>query len=98
MNYIQKITKIRERGQLTVPYEIRQVLNWHDQEQAVRIETTNYGFKVELLPMSHPQHPKRKLREEEWNKIFQHMKRISKLGKRGLNLTASLRKDRDTHF
>lgn len=98
MNYVQKITKVRERGQLTVPYEIRKALNWQDQEQMVKIETTTSGFRVEQLPISHPQHPKKKLSEKEWRKIFEDMKRISKLGKQGVNLTKFLRKDRDTHF
>lgn len=98
MNYIQKITKIRERGQLTVPYEIREALNWRSQEQVVKIETIPSGFRVEPLPISHPQHPKKKLTKGEWKKIWQDMKRISKLGKQGVNLTEFLHHDRDTHF
>lgn len=98
MNYIQKITKIRERGQLTVPYDIREALNWQDQEQMVKIETTASGFRVEQLPMSHPQHPKKKLSEKDWRKIFEEMKQISKSGKQRVNLAKALRKDRDAHF
>ena len=98
MNYVQKITKVRERGQLTVPYEIREALNWHDQEQTVKIETTTSGFRVEQLPISHPQHTKRQLTKEEGERIWNDMKRISKLGKQGVNLTKFLRHDRDTHF
>jgi len=41
---------------------------------------------------------KKKLSEKEWKKIWEDMKRISKLGKQGVNLTESLRRDRDTHF
>jgi bifunctional DNA-binding transcriptional regulator/antitoxin component of YhaV-PrlF toxin-antitoxin module len=98
MNYIQKITRVRERGQLTVPYEIREALNWYDEELTVKIETTPSGFRVERVPISHPQHPKKKLTKEEGEKIWEDMKRISKLGKQGVNLTKFLRHDRDTHF
>ena len=98
MNYVQKITKVRERGQLTVPYEIRDALNWQDEELVVKIETVPSGFKVERVPISHPQHPKKKLTKEEGEKIWADMKQISKLGKQGVNLTEFLRRDRDTHF
>ena len=98
MNYAQKITRIRDKGQLTIPQEIREVLQWTDEELMVKVETTASGFKVERLPISHPQHPKKKLSEKEWIKIFEDMKRISKLGKQGVNLAEALRKDRDTHF
>lgn len=83
---------------MTVPQEVRGVLQWPNEELAVKIETIQNGFKVERLPISHPQHPKKKLGEKEWRKIFEDMKRISKLGKQGVNLTKFLRKDRDTHF
>ena len=98
MNYAQRITKIRERGQLTVPAEIRQALSWPEEELVVKVETTTSGFKVERLPMSHPQNPIRKLSKQEGNKIWEDMKRISKLGKRGVTLGEFLRRDRDTHF
>jgi len=41
---------------------------------------------------------KKKLTEKQWNKIWDDMKRISKLGKQNVNLTEFLRHDRDTHF
>ncbi len=45
-------------------------------------------------------HPstKKRLTEKQWNKIWEDMKRINKLGKQGVNLTGFLRHDRDTHF
>lgn len=97
MNYIQKFSKIRGRGQMTIPREIREVLNWPSNEMIVKIETTSSGFKVEPLPISHPQHPKKRLTKKEADMIMNEMKRISKLG-RSINLTNFLRKDRDSHF
>lgn len=97
MNYIQKITKIRERGQMTVPYDIRKALDWPSNEFVVRVETIENGFKVESLISSHSHYPKKKLDKKEAMKLWGEMKRISKLGRK-VNLTRYLRKDRDTHF
>lgn len=98
MNYIQTISKIRERGQLTVPQEIRKALNWPDEEVMVKIITAEDGFRVEKLPISHPQHPKKKLTKKEWKKIWNDFQRISRSGRQDIRLTEFLRKDRDSHF
>ena len=98
MNYIQTISKIRERGQLTVPQSIRQALSWPDEEVVVKVTTIEEGFRVERLPNSHPQHPKKKLTKKEWDKIYQDMETFSKTGRQDIKLTDFLRKDRDTHF
>lgn len=98
MNYTQTISKIRERGQLTVPLEIRKALNWPNEEVMVKIVTGVDGFRVEKLPISHPQHPKKKLTKKEWDRIYQDMEKISKSGKQNIRLTDFLRHDRDTHF
>lgn len=96
MNYIQTVSKIRERGQLTVPQDIRQALNWPDNEIVVRVTTTSDGFRVERLPISHPQHPKKKLTKKEWNKIYEDFGEISRSGKQDISLKKFVRHDRDT--
>ena len=98
MNYTQTISKIRERGQLTVPLDIRQALNWPEDEVVVKVTTISDGFRVERLPISHPQHPKKKLTKKEWDRIYEDMEKISKSGKQNIKLTDFLRHDRDTHF
>lgn len=98
MNYSQTISKIRGRGQLTVPQDIRQALNWPDDEVIVKVTTINDGFRVERLPISHPQHPKKRLTKGEWDKIYENMEKFSKSGKQNIKLTNFLRHDRDTHF
>lgn len=98
MNYSQTISKIRQRGQLTVPQSIREALNWPDSEVMVKIVTIKDGFRVEKLPISHPEHPKKKLTKNEWDKIYQDMERFSKLGRQDVKLTEFIRKDRDSHF
>lgn len=98
MNYTQTISKIRERGQLTVPLDIRQALNWPDDEVVVKVTTISDGFRVERLPISHPQHPKKKLTDKQWDRIYKDMEKISKSGKQNIKLTDFLRHDRDTHF
>ena len=98
MNYAQKITKIRERGQLTIPQEIRYALGWPEEELVVKVETTNSGFKVERLPISHPQNPVKRLSQSQWQSVFKSMKEISGSGKQKVNLTEVLRQDRDSHI
>lgn len=98
MNYTQTISRIRERGQLTVPLGIRQALNWPDTEVMVKIVTAQDGFRVERLPISHPQHPKKKLTKKEWGRIWKDFERISRSGRQDIKLTDFLRKDRDSHF
>lgn len=98
MNYIQTISKIRERGQLTVPQGIRQALNWPETDIMVKIVTTQDGFRVEKLPLSHPQHPKKKLTKKEWDEIWKTFEDVAKSGRQDVKLTDFLRHDRDTHF
>lgn len=98
MNYIQTISKIRGRGQLTVPQDIRKALDWPDDEMMVKITTVSDGFRVEKLSISHPQHPQKKLTKSEWDKIYKDMEKISQSGKQNVKLTDFLRHDRDTHF
>lgn len=96
MNYIQTVSKIRERGQLTIPQSIREALRWPDEDILVKVTTTEDGFRVEKLPISHPQHPKKKLTKGEWDKIYEDMEKISKSGNQNIKLTDFLRHDRDT--
>lgn len=98
MNYTQTISKIRERGQLTVPQQIRQALNWPDDKMMVKVTTIEDGFRVEKLPVSHPQNPKKKLTKKQWDKIWKTFEEFSKSGRQDIKLTDFLRKDRDTHF
>lgn len=98
MNYTQTFSKIRERGQLTVPQTIREALNWPQDEVLVKIVTIDDGFRVERLPVSHPQNPRKKLTKKEWDKIYRTMEKISKSGKQNIKLTDFLRRDRDTHY
>ena len=98
MNYTQTIAKIRERGQLTVPQEIRQALNWSEDEVMVKIATSQDGFRVERLPISHPQNNNKKLTKKQWDEIYKNMEAFSKTGRQDIKLTEFVRKDRDTHF
>jgi bifunctional DNA-binding transcriptional regulator/antitoxin component of YhaV-PrlF toxin-antitoxin module len=98
MNYVQKITKIRGRGQMTVPQEARRALNWPEDELIVRVESTISGFRVERLPVSHPQSHTKKMDQAQWQSMLRSMKNVSKSGKTQADLANVLRKDRDSHF
>lgn len=96
MNYIQTLSKIRERGQLTVPQDIRQALNWPKDEVMVQVTTVRDGFRVERLPISHPQHPKKQLTKKQWNQIWKDFEEISRSGRQDISLKEFVRRDRDT--
>lgn len=98
MNYVQTITTIRGRGQLTVPHEVRKVLKWPDGDIVVKVESTKSGFKVERLPISHPQNPVKSLTDREWDNLLGQIEAVSSSGKRNTNLTKVLREDRNKHF
>ncbi len=96
MNYSQTIAKIRGRGQLTVPQNIRQALNWPEDEVMVKIVTTQDGFRVERLPIAHPQAKQKKLSKKQWDQIWKDLEEFSKSGRQDIKLTEFIRKDRDT--
>lgn len=98
MNYSQTIAKIRGRGQLTVPQNIRQALNWPEDEIMVKIVTIQDGFRVERLPLAHPQAKQKKLSKKEWDRIWKDLEKFSKSGRQDIKLTDFVRKDRDTHW
>lgn len=98
MNYTQTISKIRERGQLTVPQSIRAALNWSEDEVMVKVTTIQDGFRVEKLPISHPQVKKKKLTKDEWNEIWQAFDKIRKSGRQDIDLREFVRKDRDNRL
>lgn len=64
----------------------------------VKIVTIKDGFRVEKLPISHPEHPKKELTKKQWDQIYKDMERFSKSGRQDVKLTEFIRKDRDTHF
>lgn len=95
-DYTQTISKIRERGQLTIPQSVRSALNWPEDEVMVKVTTIQDGFRVERLPISHPQNPKKKLTKREWDEIWQAFDKIRKSGRQDIDLREFVRRDRDS--
>ncbi len=93
-----KLSKIRDRGQFTVPAEVRKALSWPEGEVLVRVSPLpdEDGFKVERITTSIRKEPRRILAEDEWEAIFESMERISHSG-RAVDLTEFLVKDRESH-
>ena len=83
---------------MTIPSEVRKALNWTENEIIVRVEATNSGFKVERLPVSHPQNHIKKMDQVKWRNVLEAMKNVSRSGKTQADLANILRKDRDSHF
>lgn len=83
---------------MTIPSEVRKALNWPEDELIVRVEATNSGFKVERLPVSHPQSHTKEIDQAQWQGVLRSMKNVSRSGKTQADLANILRKDRDSHF
>ncbi|MDO8690423.1 MAG: hypothetical protein Q7R39_10525 [Dehalococcoidia bacterium] len=96
--HLGKLSKIRARGQFTVPAEVRKALSWPEGEVPVRVIPLpdEDGFKVERIATPRRGQPRRKLTDEEWEAIFESMRRISRSG-RAVGLTEFLVKDRGSH-
>lgn len=94
---LQEITKIRERGQITIPAKFRHQLDWLTAETLVRIILSQ--SKLELKPLEVREIeslPLTKPKGINWNKVYKNMQLVSKSGKK-VNLTKFLSKDRLQH-
>lgn len=98
MERLAKISKVRERGQLTVPLEVRRALAWPEGEVPVRVTPLpeEDSFKVERIHVPREGEPKKKLTKKDWNEIWLSMRRISRLGE-PVDLVEFLVKDRESH-
>ncbi len=97
-NRSMRISRIRDRGQFTVPQEVRKALSWPEGEIPVRVVALpeEDSFRVERISPPPPAGSHRRLSKAEWTAIRESMKRISRAGK-AVNLTDFLREDRDSH-
>ncbi|MCL4392531.1 hypothetical protein M1145_00085 [Patescibacteria group bacterium] len=94
--YLQEITTIRERGQMTIPQRIREALKIPIEGNVlVKIETTKSGLKLEKLPNASPQVMKKyvtkDIAEEKWQQLSETAK------KPNINLTKFISDDRKKH-
>lgn len=86
--YVSTAT-IRQRGQLTIPNEIRERLAWVDINEAVRIKTE--GDKKIIIE------PYEKENKVDWKKLRAQLKRVANYkGERG-NLSQFIIEDRERH-
>lgn len=79
-----------------MPQTIREALSWPQDEVMVKIVTTKEGFRVERLPISHPQTRSKRLTKGDWDKIWHNLDSLSKSGRQNLKLTEFIRKDRES--
>ena len=95
---LARTSRVRERGQLTVPLEVRRALAWPEGEVLVRVTALpkEDGFKVERILLSQEPAPKRRPTSREWQEIRETMRRIGRSGK-AVDLTEFLIKDRESH-
>lgn len=87
-SYVSTAT-IRQRGQLTIPDEIRERFPWVNINEAVRIKTE--GDKKIIIE------PYEREKKIDWKKLRAQLKRVANFkGKRG-NLSQFIIEDRERH-
>lgn len=91
MRQIQTAGIIRQRGQLTIPDDIRETHEWASPGSVVTVATSKPD-EIVIRPYS-PQ------REVDWDTVWKAIKRARSIkGKGPGNLSAFIAKDRQTHF
>lgn len=99
MNFqdLREIVKIRDRGQLTIPYNIREVLTWLKTDSVIEI-IPKKADKLELRPLvpSQKRGLKKAKTQKAINALWQKMRVIGKAG-RQVNLSEFVIRDRERH-
>lgn len=91
MQKIQTVGIIRDRGQLTIPDDIREHLKWAQASSVVTI-TTEKSDEIVIKPHQ----PKK---EVDWDRLWKQIKRVRAFkGKGRGNLSQFIIEDRETHF
>lgn len=86
---IQKTVTIRQRGQITIPDEIRKKISWARTNLVVNFKLTG---KNEITIQ-----PYRAVKQVDWDGLFKKLKKIRSFkGKRG-NLSEFIIADRENH-
>lgn len=94
---LREIAKIRERGQLTIPYKIREVLTWLQENSLVEIILkTNNGIEIKPFGTLGQMKQKKVRSKEDVELLWQKIRAISKAG-RQINLAEFIIKDRERH-
>lgn len=93
----REIAKIRERGQLTIPYKIREVLTWLQENSLVEIILkTNNGIEIKPFRTLGQMKQKKARSKEDIELLWQKIRAISKAG-RQINLAEFVVRDRERH-
>lgn len=94
----EKISKVRERGQLTIPSQIRRTLNWPATEMAVRVEPLHDEDAIKIKRITPGvEQVKKPLTEANWKRIWENMRKVSKMGRQDVSLTEFIIADRERH-
>lgn len=92
MNDIQSTATVRQRGQLTLPDEIREKIAWLSEGSAVIIATSYSQNEIRIIP-----YQRFNKKEINWGKIWDQIKLARSFkGERG-NLAGFIAEDRYRH-
>jgi len=94
---LKEIAKIRNRGQLTIPCKIREVLNWLESDSLIEIVPKKID-RIEMRPLISLQQKKLKKTKSnrEINALWRKMRAIGRVG-RQIKLSEFILKDRERH-
>ena len=99
---IQDTIKIRDRGQITLPQDLRELFSWLKPGSVIEIEANKTKDEIVVKPLmkktesfrNKPYKYKQKM-TMSWKQIRKNLARISKTGNRKANLTEFLIRERD---
>lgn len=95
MSNINETIKLREKGQITIPEKIRNLLPWLYPRAVLQLTPKREKIIISpLLPQVRTK--KKKLSVAEWKEIFLTFKKIRKSG-RQINALKSIMEDRKNH-
>jgi len=97
---LREIVKIRDRGQMTLPEELRIAIPWLKPGSVVEIETNQPKTAVVIKPLvtrkySYERKPYKQKMTMSWDTLKKNLEEIRKAGRQDVNLTEFLIRERD---
>ncbi len=92
-----EVAKIRERGQLTIPYKIRAFLTWLQEDSVVQIIPVNdKGIEIKPFVFKRQKALKKDQNKKRINALWREMRKIGRAG-RQIKLAEFVINDREKH-
>lgn len=90
MQQVQINTIVRDRGQITLPDEIRKLKTWASSQSVITISASE-NDEIIITPYT-------KTKKHDWDKVWSAIKKARAIKGKGGSLSAFIAKDRLSHF